>query len=169
MAHESQPIRCYTDAMASDTQLMEAAARRRDPAWDSDPPLNRSLYYEGWTDARNHYEQRVHELEEQVSWTTHRCNAAMGDGFNGTPNSSVAAVCDAVIAARERPPIAKLCGMSVFTGMEPISLVDLSDFKVERTFEFEDKDFAHRIMVLPSYTVQFTPMNITAMTWPGHE
>jgi hypothetical protein len=42
---------------AIDKQAMEAAARKRDPGWDSDPPLNRGLYYEGWIDAQAHYTQ----------------------------------------------------------------------------------------------------------------
>ncbi len=39
-------------------------------------------------------------LQEQIDWTVARCNEAMGDGFSGTPNSSVAAVCDALIDSR---------------------------------------------------------------------
>lgn len=41
-------------------------------------------------------EAEVERLREQVGWTVSRCNSAMGDGFSGTPNSSVAAVCDEV-------------------------------------------------------------------------
>lgn len=48
-------------------------------------------------------------------------------------------------------------------------MLELAEFKIERTFTFEDKDFHHRLMVLPSYSVQFTPANITALTWPGHD
>jgi hypothetical protein len=43
----------------------------------------------------------VDRLREQAAWTVERCNAAMGDSFDGTPNSAVAAVCDEVALLRE--------------------------------------------------------------------
>lgn len=45
----------------------------------------------------------VERLREQIAWTVKRCNEAMGDGFNGTPNSAVAAVCDIARAALSDP------------------------------------------------------------------
>ena len=52
-------------------------------------------------------ETRITELEDEVSWATDRCNKAMDYGkldgeehFKGTINSSVAAVCDALIDYR---------------------------------------------------------------------
>jgi hypothetical protein len=58
---------------------------------------------------------RIAELEEQITWVIKRCNAAMNYGqaddverFSGTINSSVAAVCDALIAARAVGYIAKM-------------------------------------------------------------
>ena len=44
---------------------------------------------------------RYEECAEQVTWTTGRCNEAMGEGFQGTPASSVAAVCDTLKLYRE--------------------------------------------------------------------
>ena len=41
------------------------------------------------------------ELSEHVRWATARCNAAMGEGFQGTCTSSVAAVCDTVVIQRD--------------------------------------------------------------------
>jgi hypothetical protein len=59
---------------------------------------------------RTKIESHIAELEEQITWTIKRCNAAMNYGqaddverFSGTINSSVAAVCDALIAARGIP------------------------------------------------------------------
>ena len=46
-------------------------------------------------------EAEFERLREQIDWTVTRCNAAMGDDFQGTPNSSVAAVCDEVERLRE--------------------------------------------------------------------
>lgn len=39
-------------------------------------------------------------LREQIKWMVARCNEAMGDGFRGTPNSAVAAVCDELVQVR---------------------------------------------------------------------
>lgn len=36
------------------------------------------------------------EFREQIDWTIERCNVAIGEGFAGTANSAVAAVCDLV-------------------------------------------------------------------------
>ena len=41
------------------------------------------------------------ELREQISWATSRCNDAMGEGFSGTYDSAVAAVCDTLKIYRE--------------------------------------------------------------------
>jgi hypothetical protein len=47
--------------------------------------------------------------------------------------------------------------------------INFSEFEIKRHFEYEDPDFAHRIMALPSYSVTFTPYNITAVTFPCHD
>lgn len=43
----------------------------------------------------------VERLREQIAWMVGRCNATLGDGFSGTPNSSVAAVCAEVERLRD--------------------------------------------------------------------
>jgi hypothetical protein len=44
-----------TSRLREEEEALERAARLRDPRWDSDPPVNRSLYYDGWEDARDYY------------------------------------------------------------------------------------------------------------------
>ena len=46
------------------------------------------------------YAQRE-DLREQISWATSRCNDAMGEGFSGTHDSAVAAVCDTLKLYRD--------------------------------------------------------------------
>jgi hypothetical protein len=47
--------------------------------------------------------------------------------------------------------------------------INISEFEVKRYFEYNDPYFAHRIMVLPSYSVTWTPCNLTAVTFPCHD
>lgn len=47
-------------------------------------------------------------------------------------------------------------------------MIDLSKpIVIRRTITYEDPTFYERIKDLPTYTVKWTPPNITAMTWPG--
>lgn len=70
----------------------------------------------------------------------------------------------------------ELFDLSVITD-EPINplarilspTIDFSEFELKRHFEYDDPHFSHRIMVLPSYSVTFTPHNITAVTYPCHD
>jgi hypothetical protein len=99
---------CHIEALGAEIQIerqkyadfLDALTRKLNdagvPAMSSWPSAIEYMIRE-----RDEARFEIARLREQIAWTVARCNATIGDGNEGTPNSAVAAVCDELERLRD--------------------------------------------------------------------